>query len=367
MTDGMAPLKVAFAGAAAGHGWARDAHLGAVNAVAGVALQAVSARTQPNADAAAHAFGAPQAFGDTLAMVRSPDVDLVAVTVKVPEHRAIVLAALAAGKHVYCEWPLGRDSAEAEEMATAALAATGHAVIGLQGADAPTIRAAAALVASGAIGRPLSLNVVSATGGWGSVVLPGYAYLEDPANGATMARIAGGHTLAAVEAVVGAYAEVSARCTTLSPHVMIRGTGEFIDSGEQIVRNIADHMVVTGCHAGGCVSSVEIVGGAPDIPFRFELRGTDGMIEITGGHPGGYQAGVQALQATVAFTPLPAAPWDALTGPPHNVAALYARMLDDIASGTHDAPGFDRAVALTRLLETIDRAAADGRTIAVGD
>ena len=36
-----------------------------------------------------------------------PDIDLVTVATRVPDHRELVLAALAAGKHVYCEWPLG--------------------------------------------------------------------------------------------------------------------------------------------------------------------------------------------------------------------------------------------------------------------
>jgi hypothetical protein len=33
--------------------------------------------------------------------------------------RRILLAALDAGKHVYCEWPLGRNLQEAEELAAA--------------------------------------------------------------------------------------------------------------------------------------------------------------------------------------------------------------------------------------------------------
>ena len=36
-------------------------------------------------------FGAAAAYDDSLALARDPDVDIVAVTVKVPEHRAIVL------------------------------------------------------------------------------------------------------------------------------------------------------------------------------------------------------------------------------------------------------------------------------------
>ena len=165
-------LRLGIAGANPERGWFRDAHFPALSALPGLAIHAVSARTQEIADAARAEFGAQAAYADSLAMARDPDVDVVAVTVKVPEHRAIVLAALAAGKHVYCEWPLGRDLAEAEEMAAAARVAGTHAAVGLQGGNAPAVRHAAMLVREGAIGRPLSLRVVSSTAGWGTAAPP---------------------------------------------------------------------------------------------------------------------------------------------------------------------------------------------------
>ena len=147
----IAPLRIGFAGANAERGWAKDAHLGAINAVPDLTVQAVSARTQDIADGAKALFGAASAYDDSLALARDPEVDIVAVTVKVPEHRAIVLAAIAAGKHVYCEWPLGRDLAEAQEMADATRAAGVHACIGLQGLNSWAVRHAASLVKDGAI------------------------------------------------------------------------------------------------------------------------------------------------------------------------------------------------------------------------
>ena len=42
------------------------------------------------------------------------------VSVKVPFHHELVLAALEAGKAVLCEWPLGNGLTEATEMAALA-------------------------------------------------------------------------------------------------------------------------------------------------------------------------------------------------------------------------------------------------------
>lgn len=347
------PLRVAIVGANAERGWARDAHLPALRALPETfSVAAVSARSQQAAEQAREVFGAEMAFGDSLAMVREPGIDLVAVTVKVPEHRAVVLAALAAGKHVHCEWPLGKDLAEAEEMA-AAVPPGIHAMIGLQGLSAPAIRKAADLVATGAIGRPLSLRATSPTAGWGAQVPPFYAYLQDAANGATLETITGGHTLAAIEHIVGPYSEVAAQASILRPRVHIQGTGELVD------RTCADHLIVTGRH-GGCVSLLEVLGGAPDTPFVLEVRGETGWVRITGSNPGGYQTGFLKLETSVPDIVQPDPVVPGLAGPPLHLAESYVRLAADIRSGSCTVPDFALAVRISRLLETIARAATTG-------
>ncbi len=354
--DPTTPLRLGIAGANAERGWFRDAHFPALQRLPGMQVYAVSARTQQIADQAATAFSAQQAYADSLALTRDPLVDIVAVTVKVPEHRAIVLAALDAGKHVYCEWPLGRDLAEAEEMGEAARKAGVHVAVGLQGTNTAAVRHAAKLVREGAIGTPLNLRVLSSTAGWGTAAPPNYAYLQDKRNGATLATIAGGHTLAMIESVVGAFAEVSARNSILQDTVEIVGTGE------KIARTCADHMLITGKHTSGCVSSVEIIGGA-SIPLRFELRGTKGTLEITGHHPGGYQCGHLTVTTEPASEPQLRLAMPDLEGNPLNVAQLWAQFAGDIRSGTRTVPDFAAAVRLTRLLDAIDLASDQGRTI----
>ena len=353
------PLNVAFAGANAERGWARDAHLPAIRALPGLTLYAVAARDQQLADAAARSFDALRAYGDALEMVRDPAVDIVAATVKVPEHRAIVLAALAAGKHVYCEWPLGRDLAEAEEMAAVARASGVHAAIGLQGANSAAVRHAARLVQDGVIGPLLSLRVVSPTAGWGVESPAHYAYLQDKTNGATLSTIAGGHTLAAIEAVVGAYRDVSALNSVLVPKMRLSGTDR------SVARTSPDHVVVIGRHASGCVSSLEVLGGAGDDVFLFDLRGEKGSIRLEGHFPGGFQAGNLTVTATVPMPPPPDAASADLVGPSQNVSQLYARLEGDIRTGSFTVPDFDRAVRLTRLLDAIDLASHEGRRVII--
>jgi predicted dehydrogenase len=355
----MARLRIGIVGANAERGWARDAHLRAIRAIPDLEIAAVSARTQTIADEAAILFGAAIAYDDSHVLVHDPHVDIVAVTVKVPEHRAIVMAAIAAGKHVYCEWPLGRDFAEAQEMADAARAAGVHVAIGLQGANAWAVRHAAALVSENVIGRPLSLRVVSPTAGWGAASPANYAYLQDKTNGATLSTIAGGHTLAAIEAVIGSYAEVGSRASILTDTMTIMGTQE------SVARTCADHLLVFGQHASGCVSSMEIIGGVTDVPFQFDLRGDKGSLKITGDHPGGYQVAELTVTTSAPAAPQPAPAVVGVRAPSTNVAELWARFANDISNGTRTVPDFDRAVRLTRLLDAIDVSSDQGRVISL--
>jgi predicted dehydrogenase len=356
------PLRVGIVGANAERAWARDAHLPALKTLPQFRLEAVSARTQELAKRAADAFGAARAFGDSLELVRDPAIDIVAVTIRVPDHREIVLAALKAGKHIYCEWPLGRDEADAQEMAEAAARApSSHVIIGLQALAAPAVRHAAKIAASGALGELQMLRVVSPTAGWGPEAPPFYAYLQDKRNGATLSTIAGGHTLAAMEAIAGAYSEVDARSSIVYKTVRITGTDQKVE------RSCPDHVLVLGRHASGCLSSLEVLGGQPRMHFRLDLIGSKGTLEVTAQHArGGFQVNNLECRTSVSADSAPAAVSPALEGPPANVAECYARLAQDIRDGSKTAPDFHLALRLTRLLDAIDTASAQGRRQKLG-
>ena len=348
-----APLRVGIVGANPERGWAKDAHVPALRVLPDFSITAVSARTLETAQAAVEAFGATHAL-ETTDLVRSPEVDVVAVTVKVPEHLPIVLAALEAGKHVFCEWPLGRDRAEAETLTEAAGKASGRAIIGLQGVAAPAVRQAAEVVRSGALGQLLSARIVSPTAGWGPIAPPFYAYLNDRRNGATLTTIPGGHTLSVVEYVLGSIVELQAQAVTQYPKVRLTdGSGHF-------ERNCPDHIGILAQHETGCVSSIEIAGAqAVTTPFVFELKGEAGELQLSGSFPGGFQAGNQRLETTADVAPLEPAV-QGLHGPPSNVAELYAMLEHEVRTGERRAPGFGDALRLTRLLDCVEHAAQTG-------
>src|SRR2546428_2456499 len=100
-------LGVGIIGVSPARGWAATAHIPALRALPNYEIRALSAHSAETARAAGDVFGVSAVFSDHEQMVSQPDIDMVTVTVKVPHHRQLVAAALAAGKAVYCEWPLG--------------------------------------------------------------------------------------------------------------------------------------------------------------------------------------------------------------------------------------------------------------------
>jgi predicted dehydrogenase len=231
-------IRVGIVGANANGGWAKLSHVPAINAIPGLKLAAVATRNQQSAREAAEAFGADRWFSDPFAMIRDDLIDVITVSIKVPAHREMVLAAVSAGKAVYCEAPLGRSIEETEEIASAADSL--HTAIGLQGRLNPAVRRAAQLLSSGKIGRPLTARIVSTTWGFGPKLPSAYDYFNKTSSGANLLTITAGHTLDLVEAVLGPIVEVDARTEILWPTVQLT------DTGEESERETADHLDVLG-------------------------------------------------------------------------------------------------------------------------
>ena len=91
-----------------------------------------------------------------LELIADKSVDVVDICVPTRDHADLICAALAAGKHVFCEKPLCRDAAEVKRIAAAAKKAKGYLNIGLCVRAWPEYRAAYEYFRSGKAGRMLS-------------------------------------------------------------------------------------------------------------------------------------------------------------------------------------------------------------------
>jgi predicted dehydrogenase len=346
-------IRVGVVGANAKRSWASVSHVPAIKGLTGLKLAAVATRNEQSAREAAEAFGADRWFSDPLAMIDDDRIDVITISVKVPEHRELVLAALAAGKAIYCESPLGRSVTEAEEIASAV--GSVHTAIGLQGRLNPAVRRAAQLLSSGKIGGPLNASIVSTTAGFGPEMPSMYDIFNKTSSGANLLTINAGHTLDLVEALLGPIIEVDARTEILWPKVKLT------DTGEESIRQTADHIGVWGKTQSGAVFAGDIHGGAKDPCLSLEIRGTEGWLRLTCDHPYGFQAGHVKLTSNVEFVPPEeVSVAGGFMGAAINVGEVYAHLARDVQTGTYSTPGFGHALHNSRLIEAVRHAAERG-------
>ncbi|MCC6880753.1 MAG: Gfo/Idh/MocA family oxidoreductase, partial [Verrucomicrobiales bacterium] len=148
----MTPLHHLRAGIV-GTGFIGPVHIEALKRL-GIQVTAICGSTK-NARALADLWGIPEVYGDydCDAMFRSPNVDVVHLTSPNKVHVEQSLAALAAGKHVICEKPLGMTSEDTARVVAAAEASDRVFAVNYMCRFFPAVLQMRALVARGDLGR----------------------------------------------------------------------------------------------------------------------------------------------------------------------------------------------------------------------
>lgn len=346
--------------------WAGRAHLPALALSADFELTAVCTTRPETAEAARRKHGAKLAFHDVEALVNCPEVDAVAVVVKVPHHHALTHAALSAGKHVYTEWPLGRNTAEAVELAALARAKGLQTAVGLQARANPALVHMKHLIATGYVGEVTACRMHLMREG--ILQRPSSrSWQRDASLGANTLTIPGGHTIDALRFVVGEFSQVACVIST-----QVREWLE-TDTGKRVEVNSPDNVLVSGRLAGGGVASVHVAtvpwGGSG---FRMEVYGREGTLAASGvDSPQLCELQLHGARGTnaLAALPIPAdladAPAGLGSGEPFNVFQMYRGFARAIRTGNNPLPGFDTAVQLHRLIDAIAESSTSGREVKV--
>jgi len=146
---------------------------------------------EANADLAASRaaeFGFEKATADWRALIADPEVDIVSVTTPNQFHPEMAIAALEAGKHVWCEKPMAPAYADAERMLAAAKRSGKVAALGYNYIQNPIMRHIKTLIGEGAIGEVNHVRVEmdedymadpDALFYWKSESVSGYGALDD--------------------------------------------------------------------------------------------------------------------------------------------------------------------------------------------
>ena len=356
-------IRVGIVGASVRYGWGQRAHLPAILGLPEYELTAVcTAHPETAAESARH-YGARHALHDYRELARHPDVDLVVVCVRAALHHDMVKAALEAGKHVLCEWPLGARLDAARELAALARQKRVHTMVGLQSQGSPAILHLRDLIADGYVGRPLACSMSLAIPRY-----PGYRtpeeWVADPEKGPRVLMIHAGHAIDSFCCCVGEFREVSGSITAHIPEPgAVRSTAD-------VPEESPDAVIAEGVLQNGAVATISVttnVGRAGG--WRMEVLGTKGSIVATcpttvlwgdvtlrGGKVGDHE------MTTLDVPPgLRTAPETVPAGPPVNVAELYRRLAQGIREGHAVHPSFDDAVRRHMLLQAIEDSSRTGQ------
>ncbi len=330
-----------------------------------VVLHAVADRTGQLAADAARTLGFVHSSEDWRRLVGDPDIDLIDITAPNALHKEIALAALAAGKHVYCEKPLAPLASDAMEMVEAAEAAGVKTQVGFNYLCNPMLAVAQDMIRSGELGEVRSYRGVHAEDYMADAEAP-FGFRNDPAGGGALADI-GSHALATAEYLLGPIDAVLGDCVTV---VASRPDGargrrevETDDIGRAFVR-----------FASGATGSIEAnwIAMGRKMQHDFEIYGSKGALFFSqerlnelhfysGADPAG-RRGFRRIEASPDHPPY----GRFCVAPGHQLgfndlkAIEIARYLDAIAGRAEEPFNFRAGMRVQSLVEAIHLSSREG-------
>ncbi|AOX65044.1 dehydrogenase [Curtobacterium sp. BH-2-1-1] len=348
-------------------------------------MAVIVGRDPERTEAARQQYGWQAASTDWRAVVTDPDIDVVDICSPGSSHVEVAIAALEAGKHVLCEKPLANTVAEAEAMTAAAAAARAdgvRAMVGFSYRRVPAIAFAKRLVEDGRLGTVRQVRALYLQDWLADEDGPMTWRLDKALAGSGSLGDIGAHAIDLVEHVTGA--QLSTVSGTLETFVterplMAEGVGlSGTASTERGQVTVDDAAFFLGRLAGGAADgaigtfeatryatgrknglTLEISGSAGAIQFDLESMNELRFYDATA--PAGEQ-GFQRILVTEPEHPYMAAWWPTghLIGYEHTFSHEVKDFVEAIVAGTDPSPSFEDGLHVQRVLDAVERSAADG-------
>jgi predicted dehydrogenase len=240
------------------------------------------------AEAAARDLGFARWTADWREVIADPEVDVIDVTAPNHVHREIALAALAAGKPVYCEKPLANTAAETREMANAAAAAGVPTLVGFNYLQNPVQPYARELIRAGALG---AITLFRGTFDQDLQSDPGFPFTwrhERAIAGSGALGDMGSHTLAFAQYLIGDIVEVCGICDTYIRErpLAASGTGQSARAGAGAARRAVENDDVAQFllrFANGAIGTIGTsrIGTGRKMGLTYEIQGIAAALLFT--------------------------------------------------------------------------------------
>ncbi|MES5100618.1 Gfo/Idh/MocA family oxidoreductase [Agrobacterium sp. BA1120] len=240
------------------------------------------------ADAAAR-FGFERSTGDWRKLVEDPEIDVVDITSPNSMHHEMAMAAIAAGKHVYCEKPLSVTLEEAEEMAAAARSKGVKTMVAFNNIKTPAAMLAKQLIDKGDIGTPMRFRGWFDQGFFSDPELPfSWRCTRKDAGSGALGDL-GSHVISVAQYLMGDFESVIAQTQTFFPTrpVPQGGSGYGAKAGSEAPRAVVENedqiqtLVRFANGAGGTIEASRVAAGKV-FGIYWEVSGTEGTILMDG-------------------------------------------------------------------------------------
>lgn len=226
-------------------------------------------------EAAARAFGFARWTTDWQALVADPAVDVVAITTPNFLHQKMAMAAIAAGKHVYCEKPLALDLAGARAMTAAAAAAGVRTLVGYNYLHNPATRLAREIILSGEIGEVVHFRGNHFEDYMADPMAPyGWRCRKATAGAGAIADL-GSHVISLARHLVGEIAEVSGALQTVITERPLPG-----EPGRTAPVEVDDQAQALVRFADGAAGTLEAswIASGRKMALAYEITGSKGAL-----------------------------------------------------------------------------------------
>ncbi len=356
-------VRVGVVGANIHEGWGARVHVPVYQALPETEVVAICNSRLETAQEACQHFGVPHAFNDYNQLAQSPEIDAVSIATRVSLHHPIAMAALSAGKHVFCEWPLAVNSDQASEMLHLARANGLQHGIDAQARGAPALLRMKELVEEGYLGQLLTFNMKLVQSSAMTPREQHHWWLYNLGEGGDALTIPCGHALDFMQWCLGDIAEVAGASTTQVKE------GTIAESGEEINVTSFDTVAFAARLANGAVGSVYTTWASlHDSGWLLEACGTEGSlvasatggVQITPVQLQGARRGEGDLRTLEVPDRLREVTEFPESDPRYNVAVLARRFALAALGQGKPNPDFADAVRLHRVLEAV-MASSEGR------
>ncbi|MBR2344457.1 MAG: Gfo/Idh/MocA family oxidoreductase [Lentisphaeria bacterium] len=333
-----------------------------------VTVKTVCAAHQSSADKFAAQIGAAKAVTDFRAVIDDPEIDIIDIASPNDCHCEQLLAAMNAGKHIYCDKPLTANAAEADQIAAVLPSYRGVSQMTLQNRFFPATLRAKQLIDEGRIGEILEFRGQYLHSGSADPNAP----LKWKLEAGTIADL-GSHILDLVDYLTGGFKSVCA-----ATHIAYPDRPSAADKTRRLPVTAEDNMHVLATLANGAcgvVTASKIATGAED-EIGFAIHGSKGALRLDpmnwdklhfydmskssspmGGEKGWCAIDCGQRYAKPAGFPTPKAAIGWMRGHMH---CLW-NFLSNVHAGTPGDPGLSRGIYIQHMMEKIRKSAQSAK------